>query len=69
MPIEFSVAAFRLGHSMVRANYSWNKVFPGATLAQLFEFTHLSGGLPSPIPDIWIADFRRLFNFGQLDAG
>ena len=66
MPIEFSVAAFRLGHSMVRANYSWNKVFPGATLAQLFEFTHLSGGLPSPIPDIWIADFRRLFDFSQL---
>ena len=27
MPIEFSVAAFRLGHSMVRAAYNWNKVF------------------------------------------
>jgi hypothetical protein len=66
MPVEFSVAAFRLGHSMVRATYSWNKVFPNATLAQLFEFTHKSGGLPGPIPSIWIADFRRLYNFGQL---
>ena len=66
MPIEFSVAAFRLGHSMIRADYSWNKVFPGATLSQLFEFSHLSGGLPGPIPSIWIADFRRLYNFGQL---
>jgi hypothetical protein len=66
MPIEFSVAAFRLGHSMVRADYNWNKVFPNATLAQLFEFSHLSGGLPGPIPGIWIADFRRLYNFGQL---
>ena len=66
MPIEFSVAAFRLGHSMVRATYNWNKVFPNATLAQLFEFSHKSGGLPGPIPSIWIADFRRLFNFGQL---
>jgi hypothetical protein len=66
MPIEFSVAAFRLGHSMVRAEYSWNKVFPNATLSQLFDFSHLSGGLPGPIPDVWIADFRRLFNFGQL---
>ena len=27
MPIEFSVAAFRLGHSMVRAAYNWNKIF------------------------------------------
>jgi hypothetical protein len=66
MPIEFSVAAFRLGHSMIRADYSWNKVFPNAQLSQLFDFTHLSGGLPSPIPSIWIADFRRLYNFGQL---
>lgn len=66
MPIEFSVAAFRLGHSMVRDEYSWNKVFPNGTLSQLFDFSHLSGGLPGPIPSIWIADFRRLYNFGQL---
>jgi Animal haem peroxidase len=66
MPLEFSVAAFRHGHSMVRAEYSWNKHFPNATLGQLFDFSHLSGGLPGPIPDIWIADFRRLYNFGQL---
>jgi hypothetical protein len=66
MPIEFSVAAFRLGHSMVRATYSWNKNFPGATLGQLFDFTHKSGFLTGPLPSIWIADFRRLFNFGQL---
>jgi heme peroxidase len=67
MPVEFSVAAFRLGHSMVRADYSWNKVFPAATLGQLFDFSGLMGGLGvgSPLPSIWIADFRRLFDFGQ----
>jgi Animal haem peroxidase len=27
MPIEFSVAAFRLGHSMVRDAYNWNRFF------------------------------------------
>jgi len=47
MPVEFSIAAFRLGHSMVRAHYSWNKNFqpgggdPGATLGQLFQFAGL----------------------------
>jgi hypothetical protein len=49
MPIEFSVAAYRLGHSMVRGAYQWNRVFnttgPGglATLLQLFTFTGVSG--------------------------
>jgi hypothetical protein len=66
MPLEFSVAAFRLGHSMIRAQYSWNKNFPNATLDQLFEFAALGGNLGggNRLPSIWIADFRRLFNFG-----
>lgn len=51
MPIEFSVAAYRLGHSMVRDAYQWNRVFstggtfPAATLFQLFTFTATSGNL------------------------
>ena len=69
MPIEFSVAAFRLGHSMIRANYSWNVNFPDATLDQLFDFSGLSGDLGggTRLPNIWIADFRRLFKFGRAD--
>jgi hypothetical protein len=49
MPLEFSVAAYRLGHSMIRGAYQWNRVFesqgPGgiATLLQLFTFTGISG--------------------------
>ena len=31
MPIEFSVAAYRLGHSMIRAAYNWNKDFDAGT--------------------------------------
>src|SRR5690606_33877448 len=50
MPIEFSVAAYRLGHSMVRERYNHNRVFrPGgvapATLQLLFNFTGLSGSI------------------------
>jgi Animal haem peroxidase len=68
MPVEFAVAAFRLGHSMIRADYSWNKHFPAATLDQLFDFSGLMGnlGVGSPLPSIWIADFRRLFNFAPV---
>ena len=66
MPIEFSIAAFRLGHAMIRADYSWNVNFPDATLGDLFEFSGLSGTLAggTRLPSIWIADWRRLYNFG-----
>ena len=66
MPLEFSVAAFRLGHSMIRSQYTWNKVFPAATLEQLFQFGGLGGDLGggNRLPNVWIADFRRLFDFG-----
>jgi hypothetical protein len=56
MPIEFSVAAFRLGHSMVRAFYQWNRIFRAegipATLHRLFQFSGTSGTLsPDAGPD------------------
>lgn len=49
MPVEFSAAAYRLGHSMVRENYNYNRVFNAqggivvASLDLLFQFTGLSG--------------------------
>jgi hypothetical protein len=69
MPIEFSIAAYRLGHSMVRAAYNWNKVFDdgNGTLELLFEFSGRSGtffGGPK-LPSTWIADFRRLYDFNE----
>jgi len=69
MPIEFSIAAYRLGHSMVRAAYNWNKNFDdgAGTLDLLFQFTGKSGNLggENNLLSIWIADFRRLYNFDQ----
>jgi Animal haem peroxidase len=69
MPIEFSVAAFRLGHSMVRDEYNWNRRFDfgNGTLGFLFEFSGGSGTLGGGrrLPSNWIADFRRLYDFGE----
>lgn len=75
MPLEFSVAAYRLGHSMVRERYDYNRVFgfqPGAvtpaTLDLLFRFSGLSSSQPQdqfiqdiPIPSDWIIDWKRFY--------
>ena len=70
MPIEFSVAAFRLGHSMVRQAYDWNARFPdgSGTLDLLFFFSGTSGGLGGDptLPSNWIADWRRMYRFAQV---
>jgi Animal haem peroxidase len=69
MPIEFSVGAYRLGHSMVRDAYDWNRVFDNGlgTLDALFTFSGTSGGLGGGVrlPSNWVADFRRLYDFGE----
>jgi hypothetical protein len=69
MPIEFSVAAFRLGHSMIRRAYNWNKIFDDGfgTLDLLFTFSAGSGNLGGGprLPSTWIADFRRLYDFKE----
>ncbi|MGD9695344.1 MAG: heme peroxidase family protein [Thermoleophilia bacterium] len=69
MPIEFSVAAYRMGHSMVRAAYDWNRVFDdgAGSIDLLFEFSGTSGGLGGDprLPTNWIADFRRLYDFRE----
>ena len=69
MPIEFSVAAFRLGHSMIRATYNWNKIFDDGfgSLELLFTFSATGGDLGGSLklPSNWIADFRRLYDFKE----
>ena len=69
MPIEFSVAAFRLGHSMVREDYSWNRRFDfgSGTLDLLFEFSGGSGTLGGGrrLPSNWLVDWRRFYDFSE----
>jgi hypothetical protein len=69
MPVEFSVAAFRLGHSMIRETYNWNRRFDAGagSLDLLFVFSSTGGDLGGGLvlPSNWIADFRRLYDFGE----
>jgi len=72
MPVEFSGAAYRFGHSMVRQEYDYNATFnPSAVQATFnffFTFTALSGDLSpgngpsteSPtLPNNWIIEWHR----------
>jgi Animal haem peroxidase len=76
MPLEFSVAAYRFGHSMVRGTYDWNRNFgrPGnntakvATFEQMFQFTGRGGfaGPAQTLPGNWPAEFDRLVDRNSL---
>lgn len=74
MPVEFSRAAFRIGHSQVRDDYDWNRFFRSPsqggffrpTLSFLLDLTGFRGNqilgnrrLPTP----WIIDWTGFFNF------
>lgn len=71
VPMEFTVAAFRFGHSMVSSTYDFNANFgiggalrSHALLQELFVFTSRGGMLPfadvTQLPDHWVADWDRL---------
>ena len=66
LPLEFTVAAFRFGHTMIRDTYDFNLNFPDATLGLLFTFTALSGELGDfdTLPDNWIIQWERFIAAG-----
>ena len=66
MPLEFSVAAYRFGHSLIRRDYEFNINFQPATLDQLFTFTALSGQLGTfdTLPENWIIQWENFVDAG-----
>ncbi len=61
MPVEFAVAAYRFGHSMIRDRYWVNFNFPNATLGQVFEFNR---NPRLPVFSNWVVDFNAYFDTG-----
>lgn len=81
LPLEFSVAAYRFGHSMVRAKYDYNRAFgrpdpnvtgvlDDATLTLLFRFTGGGGALANEkkLPENWIIDWARFTGASPQDG-
>lgn len=62
MPVEFAVAAYRFGHSLIRNNYWVNHNFPNATLGQVFQFIR---NPLLPVFSNWVVDFNALFETGN----
>ena len=63
MPVEFAVAAFRFGHSMIRPSYALNR-FTGtdATVKRIPVFSRAPtaqnlNGFPGTVPDTWGIDW------------
>jgi hypothetical protein len=54
MPVEFSAAAFRFGHSMLRNRYRYNQSHTKVRLTELF-LPRTDGYYP--VPDEWIIDW------------
>ena len=61
MPVEFAVAAYRFGHSMIRDRYWVNFNFTSATLGQVFEFNR---NPRLPVFSSWVVDFNAFFDTG-----
>lgn len=67
MPVEFSVAAYRLGHSMIRQQYDLNRIVRGVPIfrppsTNPGPLADLRGG--RPLPGFWTLDWRH---FLELD--
>lgn len=61
MPVEFAVAAYRFGHSMIRNDYWINFNFTNASLGQVFQFNRNPN---LPILSNWVVDFNAFFDTG-----
>ena len=63
IPVEFSVAAYRFGHSMIRPIYRLSQTVPRFEIFSNDPKTSLTGF--REFPSIWAIDWRLFFDFGN----
>ncbi|MFC8680956.1 heme peroxidase family protein [Microbacterium ureisolvens] len=61
MPVEFSVAAYRFGHSMIRDDYWLNFELRTKPMTDVFAFIHEPH---LPVRSNWVVDFNAFFETG-----
>lgn len=68
MPVEFAVAAYRFGHSMIRNGYILNTSLSASisTLKGVFDFIRVP---LLPLFSNWAVDFNMFFNTAHAPAG
>jgi hypothetical protein len=68
MPVEFAVAAYRFGHSMIRNDYILNTSLPpsASTLKGVFDFIRVP---LLPLFSNWAVDFNMFFNTAHPVSG
>ncbi|WP_158945836.1 heme peroxidase family protein [Granulicella sp. S190] len=68
MPLEFSAAAYRFGHSMVRPGYRVNSTVGPQSIFKRGANAQDLRGFQAPPPD-WALDWRRYIDLVPLDYG
>lgn len=75
LPDEFTAAAFRMGHALLREEYDVNCVFSvggrsaPATLSRLMGLPDAKDGALRPLGADWVIDWRRFFAFPDAPEG
>lgn len=61
LPIEFTVAAFRFGHSMVQDEYDLNRHIGGVSSSEIVRMTKRGGGITTRLPANYVVEWHRFF--------